>query len=139
MSVVGILTYGIGVMDQYPETRARVVDRRVLHHRLVAVAVTNGEDRTPTDELMDPFGFARLIVDEHVVGRLGERRPAVAEFVLDGARRTDDLLRRNPVARLREHPHEIRAATGDDMSVKSIRAQIVHQFELRSIRELIVG
>jgi len=39
LGVIGIFAFTIGMVDDEAETRARVVDRRVLQHRVVAVTV----------------------------------------------------------------------------------------------------
>jgi hypothetical protein len=46
MSVVGVFTFGVGVMDQDAKAGVRIVDRRVLQHRLITIAVADGEDRS---------------------------------------------------------------------------------------------
>ena len=64
LGVIGIFPFTIGMVDDEAETRARVVNRGVLQHRMVAVTVPATYHRSPADELMNAHRLSLLVVDE---------------------------------------------------------------------------
>src|SRR5207245_233841 len=62
LSVVSILAFGVGVMDDQPKPRAAGAERGPLQHLKIAVGIAEGGDRTAADVLVDPDGLACLVV-----------------------------------------------------------------------------
>ena len=65
------------MVDNQAETRARVVDRGVLQHGVVAITVPTTDDRSPTDELMNSDWLASIVIHEQVVESFCEHWAAV--------------------------------------------------------------
>src|SRR5260370_34988380 len=97
-------------MNETHETRA-VSRSRPFEHLLVAVRIAKGEDGPSADERVDPFRFARPVIDEQDLRLAQELRLSISGKLISGdGRGAHHLLRRNPVALVGENSHELNAA-----------------------------
>ena len=139
VAVVGVLAFGVGVVDDQAEARPGARGGP-LQHLQVAVGVAERRDRPAADELVDADGLARAVVDEVDLGQL-HRAPACrrrsSNCALDRA--ADHLLGRDAVGLLGPGPHEVDAAAGDDEGLEAVRAQVGQQLEHRLVDQLGVG
>src|SRR5262249_62038068 len=112
-----------GVVAEQPQPRPGA-GRRPLEQLEVAVGVAEGRDRATADGPVDAHGLAGVVVDELDLGEADQYWLAVPELVFhpDGA--THDLLRRDAVDSLGPRPHELDAATGDDVCLEAEGAQV---------------
>jgi hypothetical protein len=63
-AVVGILAFGVGMMNDEPETASIACQCRPLQHLKVAVRIAECSNGAPADLLIDADGLAGLVVDE---------------------------------------------------------------------------
>ena len=98
---------------------------RPFEHLLIAVGVAERHDRAAPNERVNPFRFARPIIDEEDLRLAQELRLSTrGELIFRDCRRTYYLLRRNAVALVGEDAHELHAAAGDDKGLEAVSAQI---------------
>src|SRR5438552_4483527 len=63
LAVVSPFAFGVCVMNETHKTWA-VSRSRPFEHLLVAIRIAKGEDGSAADERVDPFRFARPVIDE---------------------------------------------------------------------------
>lgn len=134
-AIVGPLARGIGVMNVKAKVGS-VASSSPLQHGQVAIGVSRGEDRATTDVALDAYGLAVFVIIVGDLRKLDERGLAVTKLVFHPASAADDLLRRNAIDALGPRPHELDAATGNDVGFETVRTQIGKQFQHRLIDHL---
>src|SRR6476660_71404 len=97
------------MIDEAQEAQA-VAGGGPLQHLLVAVGIAEGEDRAPSDEMIDAFGLSRPVIDEEDLRHLDQHRACVPHLKFSDARGADDLLWWNAVGLVGEVSHELDAA-----------------------------
>src|SRR5947208_8403477 len=126
-------------MNETHETRA-VSRSRPFEHLFVAVGVAKGEDGTAADERVDPFRFARPVIDEQDLRLAQELRLSISGELISGdGRGANYLLRRNAVALVGEDSHELHATARNDEGLEVVGAQIGEQLQHGLINEIGVG
>jgi len=126
-------------MNETHETRA-VSRSRPFEHLFVAVGVAKGEDGTAADERVDPFRFARPVIDEQDLRLAQELRLSISGELISGdGRGANYLLRRNAVALVGEDSHELHATARNDEGLEVVGAQIGEQLQHGLINEICVG
>ena len=73
VGVVGVFPIRVGVVDNQPETW-RAADGRQLQHLVIPVRVAEAHNRPLSDELTDPHGLPRLVINQNDLGQDRERR-----------------------------------------------------------------
>src|SRR4029450_2316696 len=82
--VIGVFAHGISVVHKAHEAKASA-GRGPSPPLLVAIGIAEGEDRLPTDEMVDALGLARTIIDEQHLGRFDQNRARVPHGILGDA------------------------------------------------------
>src|SRR6187401_1778940 len=85
---------------------------------------------------VDADGLARSVIDKVNLRKAKQDRNVSAQHELGLDARTHHLRRRYAIDSLRPRPHELDAATRNNVGPESVRAQIRHQFEHRLIYTL---
>jgi hypothetical protein len=98
------------------ELRAVRAPRR--QHLKIAVRVSERRKWTSPDPGLDAHWLALLVVDQIDLRELDEDGPSVAQFELQLAAASDNLLRRDAVDALRPGTHELDAAARHDVGLE---------------------
>src|SRR6266404_8422451 len=111
-------------MNETHETWA-VSRSRPFEHLLIAVRIAKGEGGPAADERVDPFRFARPVIDEQDLRLAQELRLSISGELISGdGRGAHHLLRRNAVALVGEDSHELHAAARNDKDLEPVGAKI---------------
>ena len=135
LAVVGVLAIGIGMVHKQTET-ASLATLGVLDHLHVGIGITESEDRTLADVLVDANWFACLVIDEVNLGSTHQNRFAILDLEFRDDAGANDLRRRNAIDPSGPRPHELNAAAGDNKGPETASAKVGQQFELRLVDTL---
>src|SRR6266404_3539515 len=126
-------------MNDQRETRA-TAGGGPLEHLLVAVGIAEGSDRPASDERVDPFRFARPVIDEQDLRLAQELRLSISGELISGdGRGAHHLLGWDAVAPVGEDSHELDAAARNDEGLETAFSQIGEDLQHGLINEVCVG
>ena len=81
VTIIGPFALGVRVVDQAHQAQT-TSSGGPLQHLMVSIGITEGENRTATDKLVDAHGLAGLVVNEVDLGKSQKDRATLARFEL---------------------------------------------------------
>ena len=136
--VIGPFTFGVGVVHQPHQARARACGSP-LEHLQVAVGVAEGEDRPAANHAVDAHRLVGAVIVMGDFGGAQDGRLAVLELVFGDKRGADHLLRRDAIDLLGKYAHKAGIAAGNDVGLEPLAAQVCKHFQHRLVDHLGVG
>ena len=104
------LALGVVVQDEESQGGASLAAREAEHGH-VSVRVSRAKDRAAADPAPDAHRLRRPVVEDVGLGEIDERTAVLVVGVLQAVRAADHALGWDPVDLVRDHSHEVAAAT----------------------------